>query len=369
MLHRGQPSLGGAAAAASHYRRGVPERGDELKRRLEEVVRRDDLDEPGKAAVLSQLIRADVADEAAVGAVLNRVINKVIGSIDEGMPEVANRALISCSKYVVRCGGAADALAGWHASAELRKAGNSAGQVDVYFHSPDGKKYRSRNEVVLALGLEPTENTGSKRSDDGQLVASPAPVPMTAAEAHAAADADGLVLLRSECNSTGFVGVSRSGSPSKPFHAQLTRRRQHHLGDFATAEEAALAVARARRALELQAAPPAAAPSWQRVANVDDDDDGGDGGAPPRAPLVPHAAPTLSPLAASSTPSPPDDGDAPPCKRPRFGDAGWPERGAAVAVAEPAEEAAAWRRWLWSCRRRRRMRRRRTRTTSSLACV
>ena len=124
---------------------------DQLKQRVAEVIRDDDLDEPGKAAVLSQLIRADVADDAArlaeeaarrqamdappckrpqcgdaggpetVDAVLQRVINKVIASSDEGLAEAANRALISCSKYVVRCGGAVDALAG--ARGEARALG------------------------------------------------------------------------------------------------------------------------------------------------------------------------------------------------------------------------------------------------------
>ena len=355
---------------------------DELKRRLEEVVRRDDLDEPGKAAVLSQLIRADVAEDAArqgaVGAVLNRVINKVVASSDEGLAEVANRALISCSEYVVRCGGAADALAGWHPCAELRKAGNSAGTYDVYFHSPDGKRYRSRNEVVRALGLEPTEYTGSKRSGDGQLAASPAarlspaPVPMTAAEAHAAAAAEGLTLLRSESwtgfkNATGFKGVCRTQFVSKPFKANLWHAGSDmHLGTFVTAEEAALAVARARRALELQAAPPAAAPSWQRVANVDDDDDGGDGGAPPRAPScrTPRRRCRLSL----------------PRRRRRLPTTATHRRASGRGSATPTgarrwrwrsrrRRRRPWKRWLWSCRRRRRMRRRRTRTTSSLACV
>jgi hypothetical protein len=73
----------------------------------------------------------------------------------------------------------------------------------------------------------------------------PEPTPMTAAEAHAAAAAEGLTLLRAE-NVTGFKGVSRAGrSASKPFQAmQKHDGRDKHLGNFATAEEAALAVAR-----------------------------------------------------------------------------------------------------------------------------
>ena len=67
--------------------------------------------------------------------------------------------------------------------------------------------------------------------------------PMTAAEAHAAAAEEGLALLRAD-NAAGFKHVTRK-SASKPFQARPEpRRAQHYLGHFATAEEAALAVAR-----------------------------------------------------------------------------------------------------------------------------
>ena len=67
---------------------------------------------------------------------------------------------------------------------------------------------------------------------------------MTPAEAHAAAAAEGLALLRAE-NAMGFKGVSRSNSVSKPFIARLmVGGRNNNLGCFVTAEEAALAVAR-----------------------------------------------------------------------------------------------------------------------------
>ena len=71
------------------------------------------------------------------------------------------------------------------------------------------------------------------------------PAPMTAAEANALAGAEGLALLRAE-NSTGFKGVGRQHSASKPFMASVMKRgnSKTYLGSFATAEEAALAVAR-----------------------------------------------------------------------------------------------------------------------------
>ena len=69
------------------------------------------------------------------------------------------------------------------------------------------------------------------------------PAPMTAAEAHTAAATEGLALLRSAENAAGFLGVRRkNNSVIKPFTAKLKKQQ---LGSFATAEEAALAYARA----------------------------------------------------------------------------------------------------------------------------
>ena len=67
---------------------------------------------------------------------------------------------------------------------------------------------------------------------------------MTAAEAHATAAAEGLALLRAD-NPTGFKFVGHIDKASKPFKARVwQKRRNSHLGSFATAEQAALAVAR-----------------------------------------------------------------------------------------------------------------------------
>ena len=67
-------------------------------------------------------------------------------------------------------------------------------------------------------------------------VPAPAPAQMTADE--------GLTLVRAE-NSSGFWGVTLGSNVSKPFQATFKHRgRTKNLGVFATAEEAALAVAR-----------------------------------------------------------------------------------------------------------------------------
>ena len=64
-------------------------------------------------------------------------------------------------------------------------------------------------------------------------------------EVHAAAEAEGLVLLSAD-NASGFRYVSlNNSSVSRPFKAQLWRDgRMKFLGNFAMAEEGALAVAR-----------------------------------------------------------------------------------------------------------------------------
>jgi len=93
------------------------------------------------------------------------------------------------------------------------------------------------------------------RTPEGKKAASAAgvgPVPMTVEEAEAQAEAaearaeaEGLTLQRSE-NQTGFVGVYvNTSNKVKPFEARVGRDgKRVYLGHFATAEEAALEVAR-----------------------------------------------------------------------------------------------------------------------------
>ena len=65
---------------------------------------------------------------------------------------------------------------------------------------------------------------------------------MSEAEAEAGAAAEGLELLRSERNSTGYQFVFNCSKPGKPFQAKLNDSTgQEHLGYFGSAHEAALA--------------------------------------------------------------------------------------------------------------------------------
>jgi hypothetical protein len=159
---------------------------------------------------------------------------------------------------------------------------------------------------------------------------------MTAAEAHAAAAAEGLALLRAD-NAAGFKGVTHNAHTLKPFKAQAWQGgRVNSLGSFATAEEAALVVARSLAA----AAEAAAAPSTPARPK-----------AAPRAKAAPPA-PELSagepserrssarvrarPAAAAESPPPPST------KRRRGASAAVePDPAAAVAAMQAAAAAAA----------------------------
>ena len=76
----------------------------------------------------------------------------------------------------------------------------------------------------------------------------------------AQAEAEGLALLVAD-NTTGYFGVHHQPGKSKPYEARVTRGGKNvHLGSFATAEEAALCVARSPEGQEAAqraaAAPP-----------------------------------------------------------------------------------------------------------------
>ena len=109
----------------------------------------------------------------------------------------------------------------------------------------DGKKthlgcFATAEEAALHVARTPEGKAAAQ-------AAAALPPPMTAAEAVAQAEAEGLTLARSRHeNQTGFRNVSvQSESRTRPYAASLKREGKYiHLGSFATAEEAALHVAR-----------------------------------------------------------------------------------------------------------------------------
>ena len=150
-------------------------------------------------------------------------------------------------------------------NASVRRAGEK-----VYLGS-----FSTAEEAALAYARTPEAQ---------EEVAHPKPVPLTAEEAVAQAAAEGLKLEPSYRCASGYRGVKVDGSR---YHARAMRDGKNvHLGSFSTAEEAALAVARAVACTDssprLAAAKRATQPPKPPPAKQ------------PRSSLVPGALPSVS---------------------------------------------------------------------------
>ena len=148
----------------------------------------------------------------------------------------------------------------------LLKADNKTGYFGVY-HSNVGKPkpytaqvkragksvilgcFATLEQAALCIGRSPE---GRAAAEKAAAAAPPAP-PLTSEEIRQQAQAEGLTLLRAD-NKTGYFCVSlNQPDHPKPFQARVWRgRKKVSLGCFATAEEAALCVARS--------------PEWQAAA-------------------------------------------------------------------------------------------------------
>jgi len=137
----------------------------------------------------------------------------------------------------------------------LLEADNKTGYFGVYLKNPGhSKPYEAkvrRGGKQVFLGCFATVEEAAlciARSPEGQAAveqAAAAPVPLTSEEARQQAQAEGLT-LRVADNKTGYFGVclTNPGKP-KPYQAKVKRGGNNvHLGSFATAEEAALCIAR-----------------------------------------------------------------------------------------------------------------------------
>jgi len=158
----------------------------------------------------------------------------------------------------------------------LLKADNKAGYFGVYSCYPGRPKpYLAqvwRGGKNVSLGCFATAEEAAlcvARSPEGQAAAAaavappPAP-PLTSEEARQQARAEGLTLLVAN-NNAGYYGVClKKPGTAKPYQAEVRRGgTQVGLGHFATAEEAALCIARTpegRAAAKQAAAPPPALP-------------------------------------------------------------------------------------------------------------
>ena len=140
----------------------------------------------------------------------------------------------------------------------LRSESSSTGYTGVSFNSSSkGKPYMARvrrGGTQVHLGYYTTLEEAAlsyARTPEARAAAAapPAPPPMTAEEVlqQQQAEAEGLTLLRSESGSTGYKGVYLDSSKdyTKPYQARVQRGgKKVTIGYFATAEEAALHVAR-----------------------------------------------------------------------------------------------------------------------------
>ena len=165
----------------------------------------------------------------------------------------------------------------WSAQAQaerltLRVADNKAGYFGVSLNKPGQTKpylaHLKRGGKDVNLGYFATAEEAAlcvARSPEGKAAAAAATERATAApaltseEARQQAQTEGLVLLVAD-NTTGYFGVCHKPGKTKPYQAQVRRGgKMVYLGNFATAEEAALCIARTpegRAAAEKAAAAP-----------------------------------------------------------------------------------------------------------------
>ena len=138
----------------------------------------------------------------------------------------------------------------------LRVAENTTGYFGVYHRTGRPKPYqalvrRARGGCKqVNLGYFATAEEAAlcvARSLEGQAVVTERAPPLTSEDARQQAQAEKLTLLVADNNSSGYFGVSLDNRPGqrKPYAASVWRGgKRVNLGCFATAEEAALCVAR-----------------------------------------------------------------------------------------------------------------------------
>ena len=132
-------------------------------------------------------------------------------------------------------------------------AESKTGYFGVYHRSGKSKPYQAKvrrggNQVHLGIFVTAEEAALCvARTPEGRVAAERpvASLPLTSEEARQQAQAEGL-MLRVADNKSGYlcVNLNKPGL-SKPYQASVWRGgKSVHLGSFATAEEAALCVAR-----------------------------------------------------------------------------------------------------------------------------
>ena len=205
------------------------------------------------AAVAGQATAQAVAvAERAAKAAADRT---ALAAVERSAVEAAVRAAAAVSSAAVAAGCLEAVQQAQAEGLTLRLAANGTSYVGVSHQPREVKPYQAkvyRGGKTMSLGYFATAEAAAlciARSPQGRATAAEraaaAPPPMTSEQAQQQAKAEGLTLRVADTKS-GFFSVSLAKpGKSKPYQVQMKRGgKQVHLGNFATAEEAALCVAR-----------------------------------------------------------------------------------------------------------------------------
>ena len=178
-----------------------------------------------------------------------------LAAVERSAVEAAVRAAAAVSSAAVAAGCLEAVQQAQAEGLTLRLAANGTSYVGVSHQPREVKPYQAkvyRGGKTMSLGYFATAEAAAlciARSPQGRATAAEraaaAPPPMTSEQAQQQAKAEGLTLRVADTKS-GFFSVSLAKpGKSKPYQVQMKRGgKQVHLGNFATAEEAALCVAR-----------------------------------------------------------------------------------------------------------------------------
>ena len=107
--------------------------------------------------------------------------------------------------------------------------------------------FATAEEAALSIARTPEGQAIAAARAAARAAAPPRGPPLTSEGARKQAQAEGLILRMAASNATGYYGVNKRKSPDAPYVAQLNiLGKSKYLGCYATAEEAALSIARRR---------------------------------------------------------------------------------------------------------------------------
>lgn len=106
---------------------------------------------PESAAKLECCTNGELLDDQAMQESLALVVSEPAQKRFRGAAKTCKLEVLA--RYLEERGGQSSLVAGWETRTEVRKSGNSAGNTDVYWFSPEGKRFRSMAEVARHFQL------------------------------------------------------------------------------------------------------------------------------------------------------------------------------------------------------------------------